>query len=136
MIVIHPDVAKWVMAGIKGGRYVEGMQAIGYVKDNELVAGVAFESQNRNCMWGHQRITKPPSKMFWITVVDYIFNQCGCKKFSAIVEVQNEKAIKLNKHIGFKIEATLVDSGENGDLHIMSMWRDDCRILKWMKETK
>jgi len=133
MIYSHPDIAKWVMSGIDGGRYVEGMQGIGDIKDDELIAGVAFETQNKNCMWGHQYITKPPSRQFWITVADYIFNQCGCKKFSAIVEVQNEKAIRLNEHIGFVVEATLKDTGENGDVHIMTLWRDNCRFLKWVK---
>jgi RimJ/RimL family protein N-acetyltransferase len=133
MIYSHPDIAKWVMAGIDGGRYVEGMQGIGDIKDDELIAGVAFESQNRNTLWGHQHITKTPSKSFWIAVANYIYNQCGCIRFSAIVDANNEKAIRLNKHIGFVVEATLKDAGDNGDLLIMTLWRDNCRFLKWVK---
>jgi RimJ/RimL family protein N-acetyltransferase len=133
MIVIHPDVARWVIDGIEGGRYIDGSQGIGYAKDGKLVAGVAYESQNKNCTWVHQRIEQSPSKQFWIIVVDYVYNQCGCKKMSGLVDASNEKAIKLNKHIGFKTEATLRDAGENGDLLIMSMWKDDCKILQWGK---
>lgn len=133
MVVIHEDIAKWVMNGIPDAKWVEGMKAIGDVKDGELIAGVAFEYQNNNAMWGHQYITKPPCKAFWINVADYIFNQCNCKRFSAFVEVQNEKAIRLNKHIGFVVEATLKDAGNKGDLLVMTLWKDNCKILRWIK---
>lgn len=129
MIVIHKDVAKWVMKPI--GRYKNEMQAIGQWDGEKLIAGIAFESQNRNCIFGHQRLDSSPSKEFWVTVANYIFVQCGCKKFSAIVDVENTKAIELNQHIGFVIEATLKDSGEHGDQLIMSLWAKDCRFLKW-----
>lgn len=132
MVVIHPDVAKWVMKPI--GRVIPGMQGIGEWKDDQLIAGIAFETQNKNCMTGHQRITQPPSKQFWMTVADYIFNQCHCKKFSAVVDVSNEKAIDLNKHIGFVIEATLQNHSDNGDVHIMTLWKENCRMLNWGKK--
>ena len=131
MVVIYPEIAQWVMEPI--GRWTPEMTAIGDWKDGKLIAGVAFESQNANCMWGHQRIDSPPCKQFWINVADFIFNQAGCKRFSALVEVQNEKAINLNKRIGFEIEATLKLAGKNGDLHIMTLWRENCRFLKWIK---
>jgi RimJ/RimL family protein N-acetyltransferase len=133
MIVSSPEVAKWVMSGIENGNYVEGMQAIGCIKDNQIIAGVVFENQNKNAMWGHQRIISPPTRQFWAWVADFIYIQAGCKRFSATVEASNEKAIKLNKHIGFEIEATLIDAGHNGDLHIMTLWKDNCRFLNWKK---
>jgi RimJ/RimL family protein N-acetyltransferase len=134
MIVIHPDVALWVMDGIEGGRYIEGMTSIGDVKDGKLIAGVAFESQNTKTMWGHQRIDSAPSKSFWINVADFIYNQSGCVRFSAFVDANNEKAIKLNKHIGFVVEATLHDAGDNGDVLIMTLFKENCRFLKWIKK--
>jgi RimJ/RimL family protein N-acetyltransferase len=131
MVVIDKEIAKWVME--KTGYYSERMTAIGDYKDGVLIAGIAYENYNKNCIWGHQRIDSPPSRQFWINNADYIFNQCGCKKFSAAVEANNEEAIRLNLHIGFEVEATLKDSGKNGDLLIMTLWRDKCRFLKWIK---
>lgn len=129
MVYIHPDVSYWVMD--KVGRHIEGMTAIGDIKDGKLIAGVAFEGQNKNCIWGNMRIDSSPSKAFWVTLADFIFNQAGCKRFSSMVEVDNEKAIKLNLKIGFIIEATLKDAVENGDVHIMTLWKDNCRMLDW-----
>ena len=133
MVVIDKAIAVWVMDGI--GQHTNRMTAIGdFNKKGELIAGIAYENFNKNCIWGHQRIDAPPSKQFWINNADYIFNQCGCKKFSAAVEADNKKAIDLNLHIGFVIEATLKDSGKNGDLLIMTLWRNKCRFLGWIKK--
>jgi hypothetical protein len=132
MVVIDREIAIWVMA--KVGRYLPEMTAIGDVKDGKLIAGIAFESQTKNTLWGHQRIDAPPCKQFWINVADFIFNQAGCKRFSAMVDANNEKAIRLNKHIGFVIEATLKDAGNNGDVLIMTLWKEDCKFLRWIKK--
>lgn len=131
MVLIHEDIALWVMDGIEGGRWLQGMTAIGDVKDGKLIAGVAFESQNKNNLWGHMRCDGAPSRNFWINVADFIFNQTGCQRFSATVEAQNTKAIKLNLKIGFVIEATLTNAGEHGDIHIMTLWKDSCKMLNW-----
>jgi RimJ/RimL family protein N-acetyltransferase len=135
MVIIDKEIAKWVMAKI--GTPNDSMTAIGYLNsNNELIAGVAFENWNENNLFGHQRIDSPPSRQFWINVADYIFNQCGCKRFTATVEATNEKAIKLNLHIGFEIEATLKDAGRTGDLLVMTLWKDKCRFLNWVKHEK
>lgn len=134
MVVIDRDIALWVMNPI--GRWLPSMTAIGDVKDGKLIAGVAFESQTKHCLWGHMRIDSPPCKTFWINVADFIFNQAGCKRFSAFVDASNEKAINLNKRIGFEIEATLTQAGDNGDVLIMTLWRDKCRFLNWVKNNE
>ncbi len=131
MIVQGEPVARWVMQPI--GAYTERMVGIGYERGGILKAGVAFENFNGNNMFGHQRIDAPPSREFWIAIADYIFNFCGCKRFTATVESDNIKAIELNKHIGFEIEATLKIAGRNGDLIIMVLWPEKCRPLHWKR---
>jgi RimJ/RimL family protein N-acetyltransferase len=132
MLTNDPYVAVWVME--KVGRYMPDMTALGEIKDGQFIAGVAFESQNKKRLWGHQRIDSPPSKSFWIAVAQFIFISCNCKAFSAIVDSTNTKAIELNKHIGFIVEATLHDAGDNGDLLIMTLYKENCRFLNWVKK--
>jgi len=134
MVFIHADIAIWVMAGIPDGRWMPEMTAIGDVKDGKLIAGVSYEGQNKNNIYGHMRIDAPPCRTFWINVSDFIFNQCGCKRFTAFVNADNEKAIKLNLKIGFVIEATLKDAGNHGDLHVMTLFKENCRMLNWGKK--
>jgi RimJ/RimL family protein N-acetyltransferase len=132
MLVQGEYVARWVME--KVGSYTEGMTALGWEIDGVIVAGTAFENWNGNNMFGHQRIDSPPPKGYWLTVVDYIFNQIKVKRFTATVEADNHKAISLNHKIGFVIETTLKDAGRNGDLHIMTLWPENCKMLNWSKK--
>ena len=115
------------------GTCTPNMKGLGWEKDGQLVAGTAFEPFNANNMFGHQRIDKAPPKEYWFCVANYIFNQCKVKRLTATVEADNHRAIKLNKHIGFVIEATLKDAGRNGDLLIMTLWADNCKPLNWSK---
>lgn len=131
MIVVGEHVARWTMEKI--GSFTEGMTAVGWEVDGVVVAGTAFENYNGNNMFGHQRIDSAPPREYWFQVANYIFNQTKCKRFTATVEADNYKAIKLNKHIGFVIEATLKDAGRNGDLLIMTLWPENCRMLNWNK---
>ena len=131
MMVSGEHVARWTMEKI--GNFTEGMTAIGWEKDGILIAGTAFENFNNNNMFGHQRIDSPAPREYWFQVANYIFNIAKVKRFTATVEADNHKAIKLNKHIGFVIEATLKDAGRNGDLLIMTLWPENCRMLNWSK---
>jgi len=131
VIVSGEHVARWVMDGV--GRYTEGMVGIGWEVDGELVSGVAFENYNGSNMFGHQRRTKPPPKSYWAEVAWYIFVFCGVKRLTAIVECDNIRAIKLNKHIGFETEITLSDAGRHGDLLVMVLRADKCKPLKWKR---
>jgi RimJ/RimL family protein N-acetyltransferase len=132
MLVQGEYVARWVME--KVGSYTEGMTALGWELNGVIIAGTAFENWNGNNMFGHQRIDSPPPKGYWLTVVDYIFNQVKVKRFTATVEANNHKAISLNHKIGFVIETTLKDAGRNGDLHIMTLWPENCKMLNWSKK--
>lgn len=72
--------------------------------------------------------------MFWWAVTDYPFNQLGCKRITGLVESTNKKALELNKHIGFRVEATLEKAGQNdADMVVMVLWKEDCRFLRWKK---
>ena len=117
----------------KVGSYTDGMTAIGWERDGVIVAGTSCENYNGNNMFGHQRIDSPPAREYWFAVADYIFRQCGVKRFTATVESDNKKAIRLNQKIGFEIEATLKDAGRNGDLLVMVLWKENCRMLTWHK---
>lgn len=132
MIVVGEYVARWVME--KVGSYTDGMTAIGWERDGIIVAGCAFENFNHNNCFGHQRIDSPAPREYWFALADYLFRQCKLKRFTATVEADNEKAIKLNKRIGFEVEATLKQAGKNGDLLVMVLWADKCRMRNWGKK--
>lgn len=133
MIVQGIEVALWVAE--KTGIVVhDRCQAIGYIRNKKLVAGVVFERFTGKDVLGHQRIDEPVPKSFWMACADYSYNKLGVKRITGLVDKSNEKAVKLNLHMGYRIEATLKEAGsDGGDLLIMAMWRDNCRILQWKR---
>lgn len=83
----------------------------------------------------HQRVDSSVPKGFWFAVVDYPFSDLGVKHLIGLVDSTNQKAIKINLKMGFKVEATIADAGsDGGDLLIMKMSKDNCKLLGWGKK--
>ena len=131
MLVIGPGVAEWVFQRV-GGVSNAHAQGIGWQKDGEIVAGVAYEGFSGSNIFVHQCVEGRVSRNFWWAVTDYPFNQLGCKRITGLVDSINIKALALNKHIGFQVEATLEKAGKHdSDLVVMVLWKEDCRFLRW-----
>jgi hypothetical protein len=64
---------------------------------------------------------------FLWAVFDYPFNKLGVSVILGQVCADNESALKLNRHLGFKVIAEIPDAHMEGDLVIMAMRREDCR---------
>lgn len=124
-------MAQWIVEKTKGC-VTPHTQAIGYFTD-KIIAGTSFEGWNGNNCYVHQRIDESPPKSYWYAIANYGFNGLNCKRLTGTVPASNERAIQLNKHLGFKEEAILKDAAEDGDLIIMVLWKQDCKILNWRK---
>lgn len=61
---------------------------------------------------------------------DYPFNVGKVKMVLGRVPSGNFSAVRLNLHLGFRIEHTIRDAHPDGALHIMAMRREDCRWLE------
>lgn len=131
MIVQGPEVASWVYEAV-GSAIGPNTVGLGYVRDKRIVAGFAFESYNGVNIIAHQRQDEMAPKGFWVAAADYCFNKCNLKRVTGMVNASNEKAIRLNKHIGYEIEGVMKNAADDGgDILIMVLWRDKCRILNW-----
>lgn len=68
---------------------------------------------------------------FLDTIFHYVFITAKKIRVTAMVEVGNEKALKLDKGLGFVEEATLKDwYGTNKDGIVLRMLKDECRWIK------
>ena len=133
MLVTGLGVAEWVFQRV-GGAVSAHSQGIGWQKDGEIIAGVAYECFTGGNIYVHQCVQGRVPRMFWWAVTGYPFNQLGCKRITGLVESTNKKALELNKHIGFRVEATLEKAGQNdADIVVMVLWKEDCRFLRWKK---
>jgi L-amino acid N-acyltransferase YncA len=133
MLVIGIGVAEWVFQRV-GGAVSAHSQGIGWQVDGKLVAGVAYECFTGGNIFVHQCVEAKVPRKFWWAVTDYPFNQLGCKRITGLVDSTNTQALKLNQHIGFRVEATLEKAGKHdSDLVVMVLWKEDCRFLRWVK---
>ncbi|MDE3021920.1 MAG: GNAT family N-acetyltransferase [Pseudomonadota bacterium] len=132
-MIVHGDiVAHWVADKIGHTYYTGSGQGIGIEKNGEIVCAVLFEGYTGKAIHIHVAMN-PDARMTrqWLQVLFwYAFKQLGVKKIIGTVDSTNEKALKFNRHIGFVEEAIIEEAGKHGDLHILTMTRQQCRFLK------
>lgn len=137
-IVIGDEVIEWVKE--QSDEFQDFLHGVGFgiKRDNKLIAGVVFDHFNDVNIQMHVAATNGNwlnRKFLWLCF-DYPFNVCKVKRITAIVSSNNEKAIKFDEHLGFKLEATLKDCHVNGDLLIYRMYRHECKWLNLRKFIK
>jgi RimJ/RimL family protein N-acetyltransferase len=114
-----------------GGEYHGGGQGIGLDRDGELIAGVLYDNFNGKSVCMHVAgVGNWLNRDFLRVCFDYPFNQMKVGKLIGLVDSGNAKALKFDRHLGFVSEALIKDAGKTGDLHILTMTREQCRFLK------
>lgn len=132
MIVCGEAVGKWVVEK-SGGAWTHVCRAIGQVYDGKLIAGVMYDGYTGSNIAMSSRIDDPRHvSREWIwAMLDYPFNKLQVKRVSAITNVNNLKAQKVNERLGFRREAVLGDYFPDGDAILYVMRREDCdRFLR------
>ena len=104
--------------------------SIGHV-GTQLNAGVIYvEYTGSSVQMIAARFTKQPlSRGFFRAIFDYPFNNLGCKKVLALVRSRNDRALRLDLHLGFRVEAVITDWYPGDDQVILAMTKDQCRWL-------
>lgn len=108
-----------------------GIVGIDYDK-NETVAACVMDNWTHNSVQCHFMCTNPIALRhdFLQTCFGYIFDEMGKKFIYGLVPGDNEKALKLNKHMGFTEKARLEDAFADGvDYVIMELKRENCKYL-------
>ena len=119
-------VGDWVADQMPDGASWHNYYAMGAEKQGELVSGIVFENFNGHNV--HIAVSKP-TKLF-LKLLDhafvYAFETCGLRRLTGLVEADNVKALQLDLHIGFKIEAVMKEAGSAGqDLLILVLWPEN-----------
>lgn len=79
------------------------------------MAGFGDNWANRNILWA---------------VFNYAFNQLEVKKVFGQVPETNTRALEIDLKLGFSVETRVKDVFKDGDLLVVSMYRDQCRWLR------
>ena len=102
---------------------------IGQVLDGQIKAVVVYCGFfGKSCM-----IHVGAEGQHWMTkdylkeVFNYPFNKLKLKVIIGTVAGSNKKALKLNRHLGFRDVATISDAHDDGDLVILEMRPEYCK---------
>ena len=125
-IVQGDPVGVWVAEQTKGA-YHYNSTAIGLERDDQIVAGVIYESFMVTTITCHIAIVGRVNKKFLRAIFNYPFRVCNVDKIIAPVIADNDKSIKLVKNMGFTEEARIKRS--NGDMIFFTMLKDNCKFL-------
>lgn len=139
MIICTPEwqdiLGNWLVQRT-GGTYIKGnMQCIGLLEDGKIIAAAGFDSYLGNSICGHVAIDGRMNREFVRVCFDYVFNQLKVYKFIGLVDSTNEKALRFDKNLGFEEEHRIKGAARNGDLVILSMTKESCRMLKKIQKT-
>jgi hypothetical protein len=105
---------------------------IGQEVDGILAAVVGYCSFMPNACQMHiaavDEVNWMSRDLLW-AAFDYPFNVLGVKVILGQICGSNEDALRLNRHLGFKVVAEIPDAHMDGDLVIMAMKKEECRFL-------
>jgi RimJ/RimL family protein N-acetyltransferase len=106
--------------------------AIGLEKNGELIAVTSYGKFNQVSMHAHiaiaegERLTR---EFIWYMLY-YPFEQAGVNALIILVDAANEKAIRLQNHLGYETVGTIPNSCPNGAMLVRVLYKDNCRWLK------
>ena len=123
------ELGQWLCSRT-GGTYVpDSERYIGLETDGKIVAVAGYADYNGASIRVHLAIEGKLTPEFVKFGFEYPFKQLGVKKLIGLVASTNKKALKLDKHFGYVEEAVIKDAVPDGDLHILTMTKDQCRFL-------
>lgn len=124
-------VGPWVCQRA-GGQYIPGkFQAIGRVRDGELIAGVLYEGLNGANVFCHiAGEGRWANRHYLWLIFDYPFRQLGVRRITTVVEPLNTVSQKFTERLGFELETKMEDSHPDGDMWVFRMFKRDCRWLE------
>ena len=103
------------------------------VYDNDIIKAIAvFDSFTVDACSVHFAIDDPLviKHGFLNEIARHLFIQCGRKRIFGLVPSNNEKALKLDKHIGMEEVARIPHAMSEGvDYVVLCMTKEQCRWL-------
>lgn len=101
--------------------------------DNDIIQAIAvFDSFTVDACSVHFAIDNPLviKHGFLTEIARHLFIQCGRKRIFGLVPSTNDKALKLDKHIGMEEVARIPNAVKEGvDYVVLSMAKEQCRWL-------
>ena len=110
----------------------EWSQTIGYERNGRLLAVVIYNHMSESDISMHV-VAIPRARWcvpeFLEAVFRYPFVQLNLRRVTGFVPADNEPALKLDLHLGFRYEGRMRQAGPDGqDVIVLGMLRKECRF--------
>lgn len=124
-------VAAWV-ANMADADPSMSKAAIGWLRDDDLTAGVFYEHFTGKSITATIAITNGAvmAKEFLFEIFKYPFITLGVWKIIAYVRESNYKSRNMLEKMGFVNESSITDYYPDGDLFVYTMNKHQCRFLE------
>lgn len=130
MIVSGQEVVTWVANMIEAPVPLQA-QSLGWVRDDEIIAGVLYESYTGASIAASIAVAPGavfPKELLWM-MFDYPFEQLKVKKVLTYSRDSNHKVQVMLDKLGFVREAVIPDVYDDGALVIATMTKEQCKWL-------
>lgn len=107
-------------------------KCVARIEKGELYGGVIYQAYTGASMSIHMAGFRPnwsSRDMIWVAF-HYPFVQLGVKKLFGQVGTHKPEVLKIDLQLGFKIEAVIKDVYPEGDMTLLSMYKEDCKWLR------
>lgn len=128
-------VVDFVTSRVDDLEFAGKINTLGVESNGELIAGVVFESYTGSSISIHVAALEGKlwlSREFLFRVFAYPFLQLECNRVTGLVRADNERAQKLDEHLGFVREGVMRRGATDGtDYIIYGMLKEECRWLNF-----
>ena len=124
-------VSAWLQSKIPDISFFD-CKAIGVIKNQKLIAGVAYHNLRDGQIEASIAITDKNwcNRKILYALFAYPFVQCNCHRILVTVKDGNKQSIKLAEKLGFQKEGTLRKMFPPDDAVLLGMLRKECKWLK------
>lgn len=105
--------------------------AIGVCRGTEFIAGIVYYCYRHPNIEMAIASTTPKwaTKTTLRAAFDFPFNQLGCNRVTALVDIDAAATRRFDERLGFVQEGILREAHPNGDAVVMGMLKNECRWI-------
>jgi hypothetical protein len=123
-------IGRWFSEANGNEYHISDMTYIAAESNGKITCATGYTCYNGVSMDMHVALKGWFNKEFIWYAFHFPFVELGIHKLIAPTPSVNVKSLRVSKHFGFILEATIKDGAPDGDLCLMTMTKEQCRYLK------
>lgn len=126
----QPRIAEWFAKVMGNSCPVHEMVYIATESNGKITCATGYNGYNGKSINMHVALQGRFTKEARWYAFHYPFIELGVNKIIAPIDEANIKSLNIAKHFGFVTEAIIKDASLNGDLHLLTMTKEQCKYLR------